>query len=70
VKKHTGEEKDFFFKLLLMDQAKALVTPSKQMRWHPMVIKCCLSNYTSERNYEQLLNSGFLQLPSGRLIRN
>ena len=29
VKKHTGEEKYIF-----MDQAKALVTPSKQMRWH------------------------------------
>jgi hypothetical protein len=45
VKKHTGEEKDIFLKLLLIDQAKALVTPSKQMRWHPMVIKFCLSNY-------------------------
>jgi hypothetical protein len=40
------------------------------MRWHPMVIKLCLSNYTSERNYEQLRNSGFLKLPSGRLLRN
>jgi hypothetical protein len=40
------------------------------MRWHPMVIKFCLSNYTSERNYEQLCNSGFLKLPSGRLLRN
>ena len=53
-----------------MDQTKALVTPSKRMRWHPMVIKFCLSNYTSERNYEQLRNSGFLKLPSGRLLRN
>ena len=70
MKKHTGEEKDIFLKLLLIDQAKALVTPSKQMRWHPMVIKFCLSNYTSERNYEQLCNSDFLKLPSGRLLRN
>ena len=70
VKKHTGEEKEFFLKLLLIDQAKALVTPSKQMRWHPMVIKFCLSNYTSERNHEQLRNSGFLKLTSGRLLRN
>jgi uncharacterized metal-binding protein len=47
VKKHTGEEKVILLKLLLMDQAKTLVTLSKQMRWHPMVIKFCLSNYTS-----------------------
>ena len=51
-----------------MDQTKALVTPSKRMRWHTMVIKFCLSNYASERNYEQLRN--FLKLPSGRLLRN
>jgi hypothetical protein len=29
VKKHTGEEKDIFLKLLLIDQAKALVAPSQ-----------------------------------------
>ena len=64
------KKKIYFLKILLMDQTKALVTPSKRMRWHPMVIKFCLSNYTSERNYEQLRNSGFLKLPSGRLLRN
>ena len=53
-----------------MDQAKGLVTPSTRMRWHPMVIKFCLSNYTPERNNEQFRNSGFLKLPSGRLLRN
>ena len=52
-----------------MDQAKALVTPSKQMRWHPWLLNC-LSNYASERNYRQLRNTGLLKLPSGCLLRN
>jgi hypothetical protein len=50
-------------------QAKALVTPSKQMRWHPLVIKYCLANYRSQSSYDQLSKSGFLKLPSCRLLQ-
>ena len=56
---HTGKESDVFIKLLIADQAKALVTPSKRMRWHPMFLKFCLANYKSETSYNQLRNSGF-----------
>ena len=41
IKEHTGDIKDEFFKVLLTDQAKALTTPARQMRWHPLVIKWC-----------------------------
>lgn len=68
-KQHTGQESDIFIKYLIQDQAKALVTPSKQMRWHPLVIKYCLANYRSQSSYDQLSKSGFLKLPSGRLLQ-
>lgn len=35
---HTGNARDEFLEILLQDQAKALNTPAKQMRWHPLVI--------------------------------
>ena len=38
-KQHTGQESDIFIKYLIQDQAKALVTPSKEIRWDPLVIK-------------------------------
>jgi hypothetical protein len=68
-KQHTGQESDIFIKYLIQDQAKALVTPSKQMCWHPLVIKYCLANYRSQSSYDQLSKSGFLKLPSGRLLQ-
>jgi ribosomal protein S15P/S13E len=68
-KQHTGQESDIFIKYLIQNQAKALVTPSKQMRWHPLVIKYCLANYRSQSSYDQLSKSGFLKLPSGRLLQ-
>lgn len=45
--------------MLLCDQAKALTVPKRQMRWHPLIIK-------SHAAYEDLRDSGFLKLPSGR----
>ena len=68
-KQHTGQESDIFIKYLIQDQAKALVTPSKQMRWHPLVIKYCLANYRSQSSYDQLSKSSFLKLPLGRLLQ-
>ena len=66
---HTGSESDSFFLLLLQDQAKALNMPSRQMRWHPMVLKWCLRLYCkSHSTYSELRDSGFLRLPSGRTL--
>ena len=66
---NTGSESDSFFLLLLQDQAKALNMPSRQMRWHPMVLKWCLRLYCkSLSTYSELRDSGFLRLPSGRTL--
>lgn len=69
VVEHTGSESDTFFITLLNDQAKALNMPSKQMRWHPSVLKWCLRMYCKSRSaYSELRESGFLKLPSGRTL--
>ena len=66
---HIGNESDNFFLLLLKDQAKAINMPSKQMRWHPLVLKWCLRLYCKSHSmYSELRNAGFLRLPSGRTL--
>ena len=66
---HTGSECDTFFLTLLQDQAKALNMPSRQMRWHPLVLKWCLRIYSKSHSiYDDLRSSGFLKLPSGRTL--
>ena len=66
---HTGGMQDQFFEVLLKDQAKAPTTPSRQMRWHPLVIKWCLRVYSkSHALYDDIRDSGFLKLPSGRTL--
>lgn len=55
--------------LLLKDQAKALNMPSRQMRWHPLVLKWCLRLYSKSHSmYSELREAGFLLLPSGRTL--
>lgn len=69
LREHTGSLNDQFFEILLTDQAKALNVPSRQMRWHPLVIKWCLRLFSKSHSaYEDLRESGFLKLPSGRLL--
>ena len=69
LREHTGNLNDEFLEILLRDQAKAISTEAKQMRWHPLVIKWCLRIYIkSHRLYEDLRNSGGLKLPSGRTL--
>lgn len=66
---HIGNESDMFFLILLKDQAKSLNVPARQMRWHPLVIKWCLRIYAkSHSTYEDLRDSGFLRLPTGRTL--
>ena len=58
-----------FFLTLLKDQAKALNVPSREMRWHPLVIKWCLRIYSRSHSlYADIRDSGFLKLPSGRTL--
>lgn len=66
---HTGNARDEFLEILLRDQAKALNTPAKQMRWHPLVIQWCLKMYCKSHSmYNDMRLSGGLKLPSGRTL--
>ena len=68
-REHTGSSRDQFFPVLLNDQAKALTVPKRQMWWHPLVIKWCLRMFSkSHAAYDDLRESGFLNLPSGQLF--
>jgi hypothetical protein len=69
LEEHIGSESDMFLLTLLKDQAKALNVPSRQMRWHPLVIKWCLRIYSRSHSlYADIRDSGFLKLPSGRTL--
>ena len=69
LREHTGSMNDKFLEILLSDQAKAVTTESRQMRWHPAVIRWCLRIYLKSHSlYEDLRNSGGLKLPSGRTL--
>lgn len=58
-----------FFEILLKDQAKALNTEARQMRWHPLIIRWCLRLYNKSHSaYNSLQGSGFLRLPTGRTL--
>ena len=66
---HTGDASTAFLEILLNDQAKALTTEARQMRWHPLVIKWCLRLYNkSHSSYNALQDSGVLKLPTGRTL--
>ncbi|XP_070550148.1 uncharacterized protein [Ptychodera flava] len=68
----TDKWKDQEDMMILWDsQRKALQSkgPSDR-RWHPKVIRVCLSTWTrSPKAYETLRKSGMLILPSGRLLK-
>ena len=53
-------------------QIKALkCTDSRQIRWHTMIVRWCLSiKPRSSSSYNALSNSGVLVLPSDRTLRN
>ena len=69
IREHTGYAKDELMEVLLKDQATALNTPARQMRWHPLVIQYCLKLYCKSHSlYEEMRSSGALLLPSGRTL--
>ena len=49
----------------------AMVKDSRQMRWHPMLIRWCLNlKLLSTSAYHSLRTSGFMKLPSERTLRD
>ena len=69
IREHTGSMTDNFLEILLADQAEAVTTESRQMRWHPAVIRWCLRIYLkSHALYNDLRKSGGLKLPSGMTL--
>ena len=61
-----------FRRLFWQQQLKAAqITDSRQMRWHPMMIKWCLNlKLLSTSAYHSLRTSGFNKLPSERTLRD
>ncbi len=61
-----------FARLFWEEQLKAAsVTDSKQMRWHPVMVKWCLNlMLMSGSCYRAMRRSGFLKLPSDRTLRD
>jgi hypothetical protein len=61
------------FKRLFWDQQAqaASVTDSRQMRWHPVMVRWCLNlKLLSSGAYHALRSSGFVQLPSERTLND
>ena len=63
---------DSFRQLFWKQQFEAaLKSNPKQMKWHPLMIKWCLSiKLKSSTTYETLCKSGLLRLPSQRTLRD
>ena len=60
-----------FKRLFWEQQREALKVDSRQMRWHPTMIKWCLNiKLRSSSTYEALRDSGFMCLPSSRTLRD
>lgn len=60
---------DSFQKIFWEQQQKAASLPSKNMRWHPLMIKWCLYlKHLSSKAYETLRDSGCIHLPSQRTL--
>ena len=60
-----------FARLFWEQQMEARCTDSRQVRWHPMIIKWCLSiKLRSSSSYSAFSNSGVLVLPCDRTLRD
>ena len=60
-----------FKRLFWEQQREALNSSSRQMRWHPTMIKWCLNiKLHSSAAYEAIRESGFISLPSSRTLRD
>ena len=62
LEEHIGSESDLFFLTLLKDQGKAVNVLSRQMRWHPLIIKWCLRIYSKSHSlYADIHDSDFFK---------
>ena len=60
-----------FMKLFWKQQMETRKASSKNVRYHPMLIRYCLSLFTKSRSvYEELRSSGILVLPSSRTLQD
>ena len=60
-----------FMKLFWRQQMDMRKTSSRNVRYHPMLIRYCLSLFTKSRSdYGELRNSGILVLPSSRTLQD
>ena len=60
-----------FMKLFWEQQQKMFQTSKNGVRFHPMIIRYCLSLYAkSSSTYEEIRNSGILRLPSTRTLKD
>lgn len=58
-------------KLFWEQQQKMFQTSKNGVRFHPMIIRYCLSLYAkSSSTYEEIRNSGILRLPSTRTLKD
>ena len=77
MKKHSDKVlqehgEDSFLGIFWSQQLKsASVSSSKGRRWHPLVVKWCLYlQHLSGKAYETIRNSGIINLPSSRTLRD
>ena len=60
-----------FMNLFWQEQKKMSSANSSAVRYHPMIIRFCLSLHSKSRSaYEEIRNSGILTLPSTRTLRD
>ena len=60
-----------FQKLFWSQQQKAASLPSRNVRWHPLMIKWCLYlKHLSSKAYETIRERGCIALPSQRTLRD
>ena len=60
-----------FMKLFWEQQQKLFRSDDRGARYHPMIIRYCLSLYAKSAScYEEIRNSGILKLPSSRTLRD
>lgn len=60
-----------FLRIFWNQQKQAAARPGKGRRWHPLMVKWCIYlRHLSSKAYEMLRDSGCVQLPSQRTLRD
>lgn len=60
-----------FLRLFWQQQKEAASRPGRGRRWHPMMVKWCIYlRHLSSKAYETIRESGCIQLPSQRTLRD